>query len=109
MPVTGVAEPPALLEPPCAAWRGRGGRGCRSPEQAAQIGFEDDVGELLGVGEPPQRVDGQLELLALGHRLLADLSGGNLDVLLADGRDHVHGARGSSAAILSASSQTRRL
>ena len=51
------------------------------------------MGELLRVNEPPQRVDRQLELLALGDRLLADLSGGNLDVLLADGRDHVHGAQ----------------
>ena len=74
---------------PCAAWPDAEAAAAR---QAAQVGLEDDVGELLRVGEPAQRIDGQLELLALGDRLLADLSGGNLDVLLADGRDHVHGA-----------------
>ena len=56
-------------------------------------GLDDDVGELLRVGEPALGVDGQLELLPLRHRLLADLPGGHLDVLLGDGGDHVHGAQ----------------
>ena len=34
---------------------------------------------------------GQLELLALRHGLLADLAGGHLQVLLADGGDDVGG------------------
>ena len=55
--------------------------------------LDDDVGELLGIDQPAQRVDRQLELLALGHRLLADLAGGDLDVLLGDGREHVDGAQ----------------
>ena len=75
----------------------------------AVAGLDDDVAELLGVGQPAQGVDRQLELLALGDRLLADLAGGDLQVLLADGGDHVVGASGSSAASLSGSSQARRL
>ena len=71
--------------------------------------LDDDVAELLRVGEPAQGVDGQLELLALGHRLLADLPGGHLQVLLADGGDHVHGAEVRATASLSGSSQARRL
>ena len=56
-------------------------------------GLENDVGELLRLGEPAQRVDGQLQLLALGNGLLADHPRRDLHVLLADGIDHVHGAQ----------------
>ncbi len=60
---------------------------------AADAGLDDDVGEFVRVGEPALGVDGQLKRLALGHGRLADLSGGHLDVLLADGGDHVHGVQ----------------
>ena len=56
-------------------------------------GLEDDIGELFRVSQPAQRIDRQLVLLPLGNRLLADLARGDLKVLLADGRDHVHGAQ----------------
>ncbi len=74
-----------------------------------RAGLEDDVAELLGLGEPAQRVDRQLELLAAGDGLLADLAGGDLQVLLVDGVDHVLGRSRLSAASLSGSSQARRL
>ena len=54
-------------------------------------GLDDDVGELLRVDQPAQGIDGQLELLALGDGLLADLAGGDLQVLLGDGRHDVGG------------------
>ena len=59
---------------------------------AALAGLDDDVGELLGIDQPAQGVDGQLELLALGNRLLADLAGGDLQVLLGDGGHDVQRA-----------------
>ena len=51
-------------------------------DPAVGIGLEDHVAELLGIGEPAQRGHGVLEDLAVGHRRLADLAGGDLDVLL---------------------------
>ena len=81
----------------------------RGPCALRLAGLDDDVGELLRIGEPAQRVDRQLELLALGHGLLADLAGGDLHVLLADGRRPRPWRSGSSAASLSGSSQARRL
>ena len=39
------------------------------------------------------RVDGELKLLGLRRRRLADLPGGDLHVLLRDGGDHVHAAQ----------------
>ncbi len=56
-------------------------------------GLEDDVGKLLRIGEPPQRIDCELELLAVGNGLLADLAGGNLEVLLRDGLHDIHGCQ----------------
>ena len=58
--------------------------------------LDDDVGELLGIDQPAERVDRELELLTGGNRLLADLAGGDLQVLLADGGDDVFGARWSA-------------
>ena len=43
------------------------GRG-RLRQRVARAGLDDDVGELLGVGEPAQGVDRELELLALAGR-----------------------------------------
>ena len=71
-------------------------------------GLDDDVGELFGIDQPPQGVDGELKLLPFGNRLLADLSGGHLHVLLGDGGDDVRAVM-FSAASLSGSSQARRL
>ena len=59
-----------------------------------RAGPEDDVAELRGIGEPAQGVDGELELLSPGDRLLPDLAGGDLQVLLGDGDDHIGGAHG---------------
>ena len=53
---------------------------------AAWADLDDDVAELLRVGEPAQRVDRQLERLALRGRRLADLPGGGVEVLAADRR-----------------------
>ena len=56
-------------------------------------GLQDDVLELLGLDEPADRIDRELKLLAFRDRLLADLPGGDLQVLLGDGRDHVRGTQ----------------
>ena len=93
---SGCWRRPAVQRPSLAARAALAGRAAGAADvrqRAALAGLDDDVGELLRVGEPAQGVDGQLELLALGHRLLADLPGGHLDVLLGDGGDHVHGAQ----------------
>jgi len=54
-------------------------------------GLDHDVGELLRLGEPAQRAHRVLEVHAGGGRLLPDPAGRHLDVLLAEGRDHVAG------------------
>src|SRR5262249_41155518 len=69
------------------------GRGHRPGDLVgAGAGLDDDVGEFLRLGEAAPGVDGQLKRLALGHGRLADLPGGYVDVLLADGGDHVQRA-----------------
>src|SRR6185437_2974673 len=54
-------------------------------------GFDDDVAELLLVGEAPYRVDCKLELTIL-RRGCADLAGRNLDVLLSYCADYISGS-----------------
>ncbi len=51
--------------------------------------LDDDIAELLRSGQPAQRVDGQLELLALRCGWLPDHPGGHLEILLADRGDDV--------------------
>ena len=58
---------------------------------AVRAGLEDDVGELFGLDQPAEGVDGILEVLALGDRRLADLPGRHLHVLLAQDAEHVAG------------------
>ena len=53
--------------------------------------LDDDVAELLGLVQPAQRGHGVLEVVARGHRRLADLAGGDLHVLLAQRLDDVAG------------------
>ena len=67
----------------------RHGAGRDRLRRGAAAGLDDDVGELFRIGEPAEGVDGELELLALGRRLLTDLAGSHLKVLLADGADDV--------------------
>src|SRR5262249_2385106 len=89
----------ATVHHACGARRGRAVRGVgprrgrRLRRTAPLRRLDDDVGELLGVGQPAERVDRQLELLPLGDGLLADLPGGHLDVLLGDGGDDVDRAQ----------------
>ena len=52
---------------------------------AGGIGADDDVGKFLRVGEPPRGVDLQFERRPGRGRRLADLAGGDLNVLLGDG------------------------
>ena len=56
-----------------------------------RAGFENDVGELFGFDQPAEGVHGELEVLALRHRRLADLPCRHLHVLLAEDADHVAG------------------
>ena len=63
------------------------------PGPSLVAGLDDDVVELLGVAEPPERRDGVLERLVRGRRVLADLAGGDLHVLLADRGQHVLGGQ----------------
>ena len=58
---------------------------------ALRAGLEDDVAELLLRFEPAERAHRQLKLLARGRRLLADLPSRDLDVLILDGVDDIHG------------------
>ena len=53
------------------------------------VGLDDDVGKLLGIDQPAQRAEGELEDLAGRRRRLADLTGGHLHVLVLDGPKHV--------------------
>ena len=43
------------------------------------------------IGEPAEAVDGELEWLVAGGRRGAQLPGGNLDVLVLDGVQHIGG------------------
>ena len=52
----------------------------------------NDVAELVDLDQPALGVDRELERLARRRRFLADLAGGHLQVLLADGVDDVLGA-----------------
>ncbi len=49
-----------------------------------RIGANDDVAELRGIAQPPDRIDLHFEGRAGRRRRLADLAGGDLDVLLGD-------------------------
>ena len=44
--------------------------------------LDDDVAELLGLGQSALGVDGELKLLTMRHGRLTDLPGCNLQVLL---------------------------
>ena len=71
-------------------------------DRPAAVGLQDDVRELLGVGEPALGDDGVLEVLAARHGRPAELPGRHLDVLLAQGGDDVpggHVARGELVGI----------
>ena len=66
------------------------------------VGLDDDVGELLRLGQPAERGHRVLEVDARGGGLLADLAGRHLDVLLPQRPDHVaggHVARGQLVGI----------
>ena len=56
---------------------------------AALVGLEDQVGELLNIGQPAHRAHRVLKHLAAVHGRLAELPGRDLGVLLLDGHDHV--------------------
>ena len=81
----------------------------QADEAALGVGLEDHVRELLGVGEPAQRVIVYWKTCPSGHRRLADLPGGDLDVLLLDGVRRRRRPSGCATAIFSGSSQTRML
>jgi len=68
----------------------------------AAVGLDDDLGELLRIGEPPQGRHGVLEVDAAGGRRLAELPGRDLDVLFPERLDHVpdgHPPRGEACRI----------
>ncbi len=66
------------------------------PEQdlfAIRTGLDDDLTEFLLRNQPALGVDLQLEVDRPADGLLANGAGGNLDVLFADGVDHVAGGQ----------------
>ena len=62
-------------------------RDVAQPDRRAgrRIGADDDVGEFVGIGKPAGGVDLKFERRSGRRRRLADLAGGDLDVLLGDG------------------------
>ena len=60
-------------------------------DPAVRRGFDDDLRELLGIDQAAQCAQGDLGLLAGQDGGLADLAGGDLEVLFAQGADHVAG------------------
>src|SRR5439155_18453355 len=72
----------------CATLRGMHNSG-RRQDGAISSDLNDDVGELLGVGEAAERVERQLERLARADGRLSNLAGGRFDVLGANGVGHV--------------------
>ena len=62
----------------------------------ARLRLHDHLGEGRDVGKPAERGDRKLQLDRPGGRLLAELAGGHLHILLAEGPHHV--ARGQAAA-----------
>ena len=56
--------------------------------------LDDDIFELLHVGQTAQGVDGKLEDLVGRRRRAAHLTGHHLDILALDGIDHVQGRTG---------------
>ena len=54
-------------------------------------GLDDDVLEILDLGQPPERAQGDLGLLTENRRRLADLAGRDLEILLAQRHHHVAG------------------
>ena len=55
------------------------------------VGFDDDVGELLGRGQPAERLDVDLIGLVARDRRLVQDTGRDLQVLRAQRREHVAG------------------
>src|SRR5205085_9779005 len=60
---------------------------------AVRAALDDDGAELLLGAEAALGVDEQLRVNRARGRLLADAAGGNLDVLFADGRNHLGGGQ----------------
>src|SRR5262249_30606588 len=60
---------------------------------AALAHLDNDVPELLVRGQPALGVQDELIGLPAGHRLLADVAGGHIDVLVPDGLDHLAGCQ----------------
>ena len=71
--------------------------------------LDDDVGELLRLGQAAQRGHRVLKIDACRHGRLAELAGRNLHVLLAQGGDDVALPSDSRADSRFGSSQTRML
>src|SRR5262249_5259478 len=66
------------------------GRGVASRWRSSGLPVrDDDVAEIARLREPARRADVQLEELAFWHRRLPDLTGRDLDVLLAERHNHV--------------------
>ncbi len=55
--------------------------------------LDDDILELLDIGQTAKGVDGELEHLVGRHRRTAHLSGYDLHILALDGVDHVQGGQ----------------
>ncbi len=75
----------------------------------APVGLDDDVLELRDVAQTAERGDRELEFLRRGRGRLADLPGGDLDVLLARSPSTTSCVVSLRALRLGGSSQTRML
>ena len=104
-----AALPPAVLvvavlevDRPASTlhWPGPPARRCSPPPNGSSrrlrrrrggIYFDNDIGEFLRIGQPAKRIDRQLKYLPRGRRLLADLSGRGVEILVPHGRGHIQG------------------
>ena len=73
---------------------------CRRIVRINRAGLDHDRSKLLRSREPAQRIDRQLERLDPGGGHLADLAGGRIDVLAADGAGHIHGGHAARRQLL---------
>src|SRR5690242_6637454 len=81
----------------------------KADQGAVSIGLDNDVLELCGIGEPADGANANLECLSAANRRLADLAGGNFDVLFAERIDRVGGSQSAAGHAFGIEPQAHRI